>query len=250
MVRNGKLEEYDAIIREQLEEGVVEEPEMSTKGKEFYIPHKAVIRENAATTKMRIVYDASARAKDTAPSLNGCLETGPPLQNQIWRVLVRGRFHAVAIAGDIRKAFLQVRIREEDRDALRFHWIDRENPEKVRTLRFTRALFGLGPSPFLLGGIIQHHLEICKPDYPETVTEIERGLYVDDSLTGGPTVKKARQVKKTATEIFAKATFTLHKWSSNARELELTEATDSEVELTYAKEQLGERGAFGLLGLR
>ena len=133
---------------------------------------------------------------------------------------------------------------------MRFHWIDRELTENVRTLRFTRALFGLGPSPFLLGGIIQHHLEICKPDYPETVTEIEAGLYVDDSLTGGPTVKKARQVKKTATEIFAKATFTLHKWSSNARELELTEATDSEVELTYAKEQLGERGAFGLLGLR
>ena len=249
--RNGKLEEYDTIIREQLEEGVVEEAEMPAKGKEFYIPHKAVIRENAATTKMRIVYDASARAKDTAPSLNECLETGPLLQNQIWRVLVHGRFHAVAIAGDIRKAFLQVRIREEDRDALRFHWIDRENPEKVRTLRFTRALFGLGPSPFLLGGVIQHHLDICKPDYPETVSEIERGLYVDDLLTGGPTVEKAQQVKKTATEIFAKATFTLQKWNSNARELELTEATDSEVGLTYAKEQLGEKpGACGLLGLR
>ena len=111
------------------------------------------------------IYDASASAKDTAPSFNECLETGPPLQNQIWRVLVRGRFHF-----HIRKAFLQVRIREEDRDALRFHWIDRENPEKVRTLRFTRALFGLGPSPFLLGGVIQHHLEICEPDYPEKGT--------------------------------------------------------------------------------
>ena len=118
---------------------------MHTKGKEFYIPHKAVIRENAATTKMRIVYDASARAKDTAPSLNECLETGPPLQNQIWRVLVRGRVHAVAIAGNIRKAFLQVRIREGDRDALRFYWIDREDPEKVRTLRFTRASVSSGP---------------------------------------------------------------------------------------------------------
>ena len=149
--RNGKFEEYDAIIREQREEGVVEGAEMPAQGKEFYIPHKAVIRENAATTKMRIVYDASARAKDTAPSLNGCLETGPPLQNQIWRVLVRGRFYAVAIGGDIRKAFLRVRIGEEDRDALRFHWIDRENPEKVRTLRFSRALFGLDLSPFFLG---------------------------------------------------------------------------------------------------
>ena len=80
---------------------------------------------------------------------------------------MRGRFHAVVIAGDIRKAFLQVRIREEGRDALRFHWISTEHPERVRTLRFTRALFGLGPSPFLLGGVIEHHLSIYRPDYPE-----------------------------------------------------------------------------------
>ena len=94
--------------------------------------------------------------------------------------------------------------------------------------------FGLGPSPFLSGGVIQHHLEICKPDYPETAPQIERAIVSDDLLTGGPTVEKARQVKKTATEIFPKATFTLHKWSSNARELELNEATDSEVGLTCA----------------
>ena len=79
---------------------------MPAKEKGIYIPHMTVIRENAATTKMRIVYDASARAKDTAPPLNECLETERPLQNNIWRVLVRGRFHVVAKEGDIRKAFL------------------------------------------------------------------------------------------------------------------------------------------------
>ena len=127
--RNGKLEDYDAIIQQQLEEGVVEETEEPAQVKEFYIPHKAVIRESSETTKMRIVYDASARAYDAAPSLNECLESGPPLQNQLWKVLVRGRFNAVAIVEDIQKAFLQVRIRAEDRDALLFHWITREYPE-------------------------------------------------------------------------------------------------------------------------
>ena len=249
--RNGKIEDYDAIIQEQLREGIVEEAQMPAKGREFYIPHKAVIRENAETTKMRIVYDASARANDTAPSLNECLDAGPPLQNQLWKVLVRGRFYAVAIAGDIRKAFLQVRIREEDRDALRFHWISAEHPEQVRTLRFTRALFGLGPSPFLLGGVIQHHLSICRPDYPETVPEIERGLYVDDLLSGGQTVEKAREIKDTAREIFGKASFQLHKWNSNTRELEATDAVDDEGGVTYAKEQLGAKPEeCGLLGLR
>ena len=123
--RNGKLEDYDAIIQQQLEEGVVEEAEEPAQVKEFYIPHKAVIRESSETTKLRIVYDASARAYDEAPFLNQCLELRPPLKNQLWKVLVRGRFNAVAIAGDIQKAFLQVRIRAEDRDAPRFHWITR-----------------------------------------------------------------------------------------------------------------------------
>ena len=72
--RNGKLDDYDAIIQQQLEEGVVEEAEEPAQVKEFYIPHKAVIRESSETTKMRIVYDASARAYDAAPSLNDCLE--------------------------------------------------------------------------------------------------------------------------------------------------------------------------------
>ena len=122
-------------------------------------------------------------------------------------MLVRGRFNAVAIVGDIIKAFLQVRIRAEDRDALRFHWITREYPEQVRTLRFTQALFGLGPSPFLLGGVIQHHLNICRPDHPDAVPEIERGLYVDELLMGDQTVEKAWKIIATTTEIFGKASF-------------------------------------------
>ena len=224
---------------------------MPAKGREFYIPHRAVIRENAETTKMRIVYDASARANDTAPSLNECLDAGLLLQNQLWKVLVCARFYAVAIAGDIHKAFLQVRIREEDRDTLRFHWINTEYPEQVRALRFTHALFGLAPSPFLLGGAIQHHLSICRPDYPETVLEIEGGMYVDDLLSGGQTVGKAREIKGTAREIFGKASFQLHKWNSNARELEVTDTVDDESGVTYAKEQLGAKpGECALLGLR
>lgn len=42
-------------------------------GREFYIPHKPVVRATAESTKLLIVYDASARAFDGAPSLNDCL---------------------------------------------------------------------------------------------------------------------------------------------------------------------------------
>ena len=146
--RNGSIDDYHAAIQEQLAEGIVERAPNSVEGREFHI--RGVLRETAESTKLRIVYDASARAWDGAPSLNECLNTGPPLQNQLWSVLIRGRFNPIAITGDIKKAFLQVRIRPEERDALRLHWLKNIETKEVETLRFTRALFGLGPSPFLL----------------------------------------------------------------------------------------------------
>ena len=89
--KNGSMEDYNAVIQEQLIEGIVERTPNSVVGREFYIPHKGVVRETAESTKLRILYDASARAWDGAPSLNECLNNGPPLQNQLWSVLIRGR---------------------------------------------------------------------------------------------------------------------------------------------------------------
>ena len=60
--RTGMLDKYDAVIREQIEEGVVEKAPVQVTGKEFYLPHRAVVRDNAEATKLRVVYDASARA--------------------------------------------------------------------------------------------------------------------------------------------------------------------------------------------
>ena len=166
-------------------------------------------------------------------------------------MLVRGRFNPVAITGDIKKAFLQVRIRPEERDALRFHWLKNVETKEVETLRFTRALFGLGPSPFLLGGVIEQHLDTWSHKQPEIVREIKKNLYVDDLISGGATVSKVREKKNAATEIFADAAFELHKWHSNVVELESTE-TDQTADQTFAKQQLGtsSSGESSLLGLK
>ena len=75
-------------------------------GREFYIPHKPVIRESAESTELRIVYDASAEANEKSPSLNDCLETGPSLQNLLWDVLVCNRLKPIALAGDLKQGFL------------------------------------------------------------------------------------------------------------------------------------------------
>ena len=90
---------------------------------------------------------------------------------------------------------------------MRFHWLEDLKTKKIITLRFTRALFGLSPSPFLLGGVIQQHLDKHQQQHSDVVEEIRKSLYVDDLVSGGETVKKVQQLKKTSTEIFNDATF-------------------------------------------
>ena len=247
--REGLTEQYDAIIQEQLSEGVIEKaPTVSNvqPQKEFYIPHKSVIRKSAETTKMRIVYDASARATPDAPSLNDCLYPGPALQNKLWDVLIQQRAYPVVLAGDIKKAFLQIRIHESERDALRFHWQADLNSD-VQTYRFTRVLFGLAPSPFLLGGVLECHLDTWAEKYPEEAERLRRSFYVDDLLTGAQDVNQARTRKKLAQEIMRDATFELHKWHSNHPQLEEDNQaalnkdnpkSASNEDQSYAKQQL------------
>ena len=234
------LEKYDEIIQDQLAQGIVERVTKEPTGKEFYIPHKPVIREAAESTKVRIVFDASAKGTEKSPSLNDCLEPGQPLQNLLWSVLVRNRLKPVALCGDLKQAFLQVRIREEDRDALRFHWIKNRDPAQIEVMRFTRALFGLVQSPFLLGATIEEHLNSFENNHPAEVNEIRRSLYVDDVISGACTVEQAQHLKDTAISVFGEANFELHKWHSNAGELE-TEREEMDVDQSYAKEQLGVR---------
>ena len=48
----GELERYNDIIQTQLSQGIVERADEVVKdGREFYIPHEAVVRENAESTQ-------------------------------------------------------------------------------------------------------------------------------------------------------------------------------------------------------
>lgn len=102
-------------------------------------------------------------------------------------------------------------------------------------LRFTRVVFGLPPSPFLLNGVIQQHLETLEARYPKSIQEIRKSLYVDDLISGAPTTEESKELKRDAIEIFDDVKFKLHKWHSNVSELE---SDSAESELTFAKQQL------------
>ena len=148
------------------------------------MPHKAVTRESAQTTKFRIVYDTSTKRNSNSALLNDCLETGSSLQNLLWDILVRTRLRPVLLCGDIEKAFLLIRIRENDRDALQFDWIQNRGPTNIEILRFTRFVFGLTQSTFILESTLKKHFENFKQVYTKIIEVIENDMYIDDLVTG------------------------------------------------------------------
>lgn len=139
------LREYDSIICDQFEKGIVEPVGDSELAPDVthYLPHHAVIRIDKDTTKVRVVYDASARS--SGPSLNDCLHTGPKFNQRILEILLRFRSYPIAFIADIEKAFLMISVNPKDRDVLRFLWV--KNPfssdPEIIVLRFTRVTFGV-----------------------------------------------------------------------------------------------------------
>ena len=90
----------------------------------------------------------------------------------------------------------------------------------------------------------------CKALNEKIVEEIKRSLYVDDLISGGETTDVAREVKQPAHSVFSKATFELHKWHSNVRELEAETTKPEDEEQSYANQQLGVKtGESKLLGV-
>jgi hypothetical protein len=89
------LGEYDSIIKAQQEAGIIERVSssncVSSASKVHYIPHQAVVRKDAKTTKVRIVYDASAKTQKSGVSLNDCLHAGPSLNPLSFDILLRFR---------------------------------------------------------------------------------------------------------------------------------------------------------------
>ena len=144
------------------------------------MPHRAVISESAESTKLRVVCDASVKTESRF-SLNDCLEKGPSFQNKLWYILIRTRFRPVVIWGDIEKAFLKIRFR----DCLRFHWSEKANCEVIKTYRFTRLVFGLNQSAFILEGTLKIHFQNYIRMFRELTERVKDDMYVDDLVTAG-----------------------------------------------------------------
>ncbi|GFQ65427.1 putative pao retrotransposon peptidase superfamily [Trichonephila clavata] len=125
-------EKYKRIIDEQLKNGIVEECRGNSLFSGYFMPHQAVIRPEKETSRVRIVFDASSKGKNSK-SLNDLLFSGPNLIPDLLHIILKFRKYEIAFCGDIEKAFLNISIAQEDRKYLKFLWFD------LKADRFTRG---------------------------------------------------------------------------------------------------------------
>ena len=213
------LSRYNDVIQQQLSKGIIESAtDSSTKEiKQHYLPHHPVLSPGKSTTKVRIVYDASAKTQANAPSLNDCLHQGPVQLPTLCGILLRFRMSPIVMTADVEKAFLQVSISPTDRDVTRFFWY--RDPAKPAVLkdnlveyRFCRLPFGLICSPFLLENTLRFHLA---SNGTKTADSILENLYVDNVILGCDTVDEAKTLHEETRSIFSRASMNIREWNTN-----------------------------------
>ncbi|XP_068759056.1 uncharacterized protein [Montipora capricornis] len=195
----------DGRYQDQLHKGIVEivPDEESVNTLKHYIPHHEIVTPEKTTTKIRNVFDASAKTKKGSQSLNENLHRGPIILEDLCGLLKRFRLNRVALIADVEKAFNQVGLQPEDRDVTRFLWLkDATKPTQennVQELRFTRVPFGMISSPFLLAATVKYHLN--KADTP-VAKKTSDNMYVDNMVTGVATSEQAVEFYKEAKSLF------------------------------------------------
>ena len=147
---------------------------------------------------------------------------------------------------------------DRDRDVLRFLWIDdiaKSEPE-IKAYRFTRVVFGVSSSPFLLNATIRFHLESHMESNGEIVKCLLRSTYVDDIVSGAGSDAEAFELFVQAKDLFKRGGFNLRKFVTNSPELQekinfaegipptaVSVSTSDSSDETYAQATLGAQDA-------
>ena len=181
------------------------------------MPYQLVVREDRVTTKLRIVYDASSKLHGKSLSW----ENIPTKNRDLFSVLLQFRAYKVALIANIEKAFFTIGVKDTDRDALRFLWVEDPTDSflKITEKRFKSVCFGVISNMGHLGETINHQLEKYRNQMPEVIQKIENPLYVDNLSTGADESKGSIELYKAAKSIFAEANMNSRKWWSNNRDV-------------------------------
>lgn len=178
MQRDKNLQDnYRKFMEEYLELGHMREVSGETviPHPVCHLPHHAVFKTTSLTTKVRVVFDASARTS-SGLSLNDILMRRPTAQEDIFSILSRFRKHQFVITSDIEKMFRQIAIAKEHWDLQRILW--RFNPEEaLKTYRLCTVTYGTTPASFMATQCLVTLSEQFKEKYSRASCIIKSDLY-------------------------------------------------------------------------
>ncbi|XP_050340313.1 uncharacterized protein LOC126766604, partial [Bactrocera neohumeralis] len=214
--RKDLKDDYTNFMREYQKMGHMKEVEKMGQGK-YYLPHQAVIKKESTTTKLRVVFDASAKTTN-GHSLNDVMLIGPRLQKDIVDIIVKWRMWRYVMSADVEKMYRQIKIREEDQEYQYIVW--RENPqEKIKEFKLTTVTYGTAAAPFLAVRTLQEIGNIYCKDNKNVHDVINNDFYMDDLMTGGHTIQECKELREKLIQALQSAGFHLRKWLSNSPEI-------------------------------
>ena len=207
---NTGLEEYVTLDHAELvPPSDLDKPVSQT----FYFPMHGVIKESSMTTRLRIVFDESAKST-SGVSLNDQLLAGPSMYPSLSSVVSQFRCHVIAITGDISKMFRGILLNPEERDHHRF--LRHSLSGTIQDWRMKCLTFGVASSPYLATQVLHQAASDLREKYPLAADTIVRSFYVDDCLTGASTVDDPRILREKLCQLLQEVGLTLRKWRSNS----------------------------------
>ena len=215
--RKGALPAFLAAVKDYAEQGHAEKvpaedlrkPEVDT----YYMPMHGVSKEASTTTKLRVVFDASARTS-SGISLNDQLLPGPNLYPHLASGVLAFRQHRIGMTADISKMFREVGLHDTERD---FHrYLVKGDDGQLQDWRMTRLTFGVTSSPFLATQVLRQVAEDYKNEFPKAAAIILGQFYVDDCLTGADTPEEASSIRQELNELLLQPRMRLRKWRTNS----------------------------------
>ena len=179
------LTEYDAIFEDYLSKGYIKklegEERQAAEQDGWILPHFPVVRDDRSTTKVRVVYDAAAKFKGR--SLKSELYAGPSICNDLIEVLLGFRRHPVALTGDVKEMFLQVKLPAEDRRYHRVLWRNGDPEHEVDIYEANRWLFGNAAAPLAAQFVFKENAKIHEEKLPIASKVVKDSFYMDDAIT-------------------------------------------------------------------
>lgn len=201
--------EYEAVMQEYID---LNHMTLSTDTKDgYYLPHHAVIKSSSETTKVTVVFDASAKTS-TGISLNDALLVGPTIQNNIFEQILKLRIYAYIVTADIAKMYRQVLTHPEDRKYQRVLWYYQG---QLRTFELNTVTFSVSSAPFLAIRTIQQLARDEEAQFPRASKILLRDLYVDDLLTGADSLDEIISIRNEVIALLKKGGFEIRQWASN-----------------------------------